>query len=245
MKTFKKIWNWVLELFFPSNLKCIFCGRDIPDPEVCYCEDCAEKLIFDSQRRCKLCDDVVLGDSTICDNCKSHHKNFDRAISVFPYIDIVKKVILRFKDSNAKYLAPHMAKLMFNRLQQENINFDVILPMPLSKKSFAKRKFNQAQLLAENLSILSEKPIETNCFEKIKETKHQKELGFFDRQKNLNKAFKVTDKSKVLNKRILLVDDIMTTGATANECAKELKKYADKVFVITFARKLSNTKIKK
>ena len=244
MKTLKKIWNWILELFFPSNLKCIFCGRDIPDPEVCYCEDCEEKLNF-NYKRCKLCDDIAISDSLICANCKSHHKNFDKSISVLPYDDLAKRVVLKLKDSNARYLAPHMAKLMFNRLRQENIDFDVILPMPLSKKSFSKRKFNQAQLLAENLSILCKKPIETNCFEKIKETKHQKELSFFDRQKNLNKAFKVTDKTKIINKNILLVDDVMTTGATANECAKELKKYADKVFVITFARKLSNTKIKK
>lgn len=245
MKTLKKIWNWILEIFFPSNLKCIFCGRDIPDPKICYCDECEEKLHFESDKRCKLCDDILHGDSIVCDNCKSHRKAFDRAISVYPYIDMVKKVILKFKDSNAKYLAPHMAQLMNDRLKQTDIEFDIIIPMPLSKKSFSKRKFNQAQMLAEELSKLCNLPVETKCFEKVKETKHQKELGFFDRQKNLHHAFKVTDKTKILNKSILLVDDVMTTGATANECAKELKKFANKVFVITFARKQSSNKIKK
>lgn len=233
---FKKIWNWLLELFFPSNLKCIFCGRDIPDPKVCYCEDCAETLKFNVGQRCKVCDDLVSADSEVCENCKSHHKSFEKAVAPLVYQDAVRGVVLKLKNSNARYLAEPMARMMFERLQKENFDFDLLVPIPLSPKSLSKRKFNQAKLLADELGKLCNKPVDSTSLVKRKQTRHQKELGFLDRQKNLEGAFKIEDRAKILNKNILLVDDVMTTGATANECAKVLKKYANHVFVVTFAR---------
>lgn len=236
MNIIKKCWNAILEFFFPSNLTCMFCGRDVSSPKICYCQNCAESLPFNLGKRCKICDDVVCGDSEVCDSCKSHHKSFDKAVSPFSYEGSVKALVLKLKNDNAKYLAPQMAALMAERLYAENFDFDLIVPTPLSQKSFNKRSFNQAELLAKELGKIFNLPVDTASFVKEKETKHQKELGFSDRQKNLQNAFKIKDKVKLLHKKILLVDDVMTTGATANECAKTLKKVADKVFVVTFAR---------
>lgn len=232
----KNCWNKILEFLFPSNLKCIFCGRDVPSKDFCCCEDCLHKLPFNIGQKCKICDDEIFGDGSICDNCKSHHKKFDKAIAPFVYEGDVKKIVLKLKNDNAKYLTPHMAKFMVNRLKQETFSFDLILPVPLSQKSLNKRKYNQASLLAEEIAKLTNSAYNNTVLIKEKETKHQKELGFLDRQNNLHNAFKVVDKNAIINKNILLVDDVMTTGATSNECAKTLKKYANKVYVLTFAR---------
>lgn len=232
----KNCWDKILEFLFPSNLKCVFCGRDVPSKDFCCCEDCLHTLPFNNGQRCKICDDEICGDGNICDNCKSHHKKFDKAIAPLVYEGDVKKIVLKFKNDNAKYLAPHMAKFMLNRLKQETVSFDLILPVPLSEKSLDKRKYNQASLLAEEIAKLTNSAFNNAVLIKEKETKHQKELGFLDRQNNLHNAFKVVDKNAIINKNILLVDDVMTTGATANECAKTLKKYASKVYVLTFAR---------
>lgn len=242
---FKNFFRFVMELLFPSNLKCIFCGKDVPNPEFCCCNECLDKLKFNLDNNCVVCGDLLVGDEKVCENCKSYHKNFNRAVSPLFYDTLTRKVVLKFKDGDGRYLAPHIAKFMFNKLQEAEIDFDIIIPIPLSAKSLERRKFNQADLLAQELSRLSGKPVKNDVLIKVKETKHQKELGFYDRQKNLAGAFKINDKASILNKNILLVDDVMTTCATANECSKVLKKFANNIFVLTFARNTGNKLYKK
>lgn len=233
----KSFGNFILSLFFPADLKCMFCSCDIPDAKnKPYCEDCEIEAPFNKGQRCKICDVEISGDSEVCDFCKSFHKQFDKAVSAMRYEGSAKRVVLKLKNDNARYLAPKMAKLMFDRLSEENINVDVVIPVPLSQKSMAKRKYNQSELLAKEIAPLLNKPMDTESFAKIHDTKHQKELTYSDRQKNLHSAFKVLNKKNVFGKNILLVDDVITTGATANECAKTLKKYCEKVYVVSFAR---------
>ena len=233
-----------LNLLFPKKLKCIFCGRDIPSfDEQPYCDDCKKADFFNnSDFRCKCCDTPLNVDEGYCYHCKKNHKEFDKATSPFVYEDFAKKVVINFKSNNAKYLAEPMGKLMAERVKAENFDFDLIIPTPLSEKSLKKRGYNQSQLLAEEISKILEKPIRSDILLKIKETKHQKELGFNDRQNNLKDAFHIEHPKEIKNKKILLVDDIMTTGATANQCAKALKKYCSDIYVVVFARRKLNNK---
>lgn len=233
----KSACNFIASLFFPNDLKCMFCSRDIPDAETKpYCEDCEIEQPFNSGHRCKLCDVQIEGDSDICDFCKTFHKHFDKAVSAMRYEGEARKIVLKLKNNNAKYLAPKMARLMFDRLNEEKLNIDVVIPVPLSKKSLKKRRYNQSELLAKEVAELLHRDLDSSSFAKVQETKHQKELTYADRQKNLHSAFKVLEKKNVFGKNILLVDDVVTTGATANECAKTLKKYCEKVYVVSFAR---------
>lgn len=234
---FKKTYQTFLEVLFPSNYKCMFCGRDIDsENDIPYCEDCAHEMPFNRGKRCKICDAAIGEDDEVCDHCKDYHKTFDRAYAPMIYEGRVKSLILKFKNDNGKYLAPKFAKVIYNYIKQENILFDLIVPVPLSEKSFKKRRYNQSALIAKELSTLTNVPCSETALLKFKETKHQKELGFSDRQRNLHGAFKVTNKKKVFGKNVLIVDDIITTCATVNECSKVLKKYCNKVFVVGFAR---------
>lgn len=232
-----KFWNAAMQLFFPSNFKCLFCNTDIADHEhQVYCNDCALAAPFNNGKRCKICDCTMEGDSEICDGCKDYRKYFDRAVAPMRYEGVAKSLILKLKNDNATYLAPDMARVMSERLRQENFSFDVIIPVPLSQKSLSKRKFNQSKLLADELAKIFAKPVDNHSLIKILETKHQKDLNLAQRKTNLKNAFKVVDKKAILGKNILLVDDVVTTGATANECSIVLKKYANKVYVVSFAR---------
>lgn len=236
-KILKSVCNFVASLFFPNDLKCMFCSRDVPNAEIKpYCDDCEIEQPFNRGKRCKICDVQVEGDGEVCEFCSKFHKHFDKSVSAMRYEGEVRKVVLKLKNNNAKYLAPKMAKLMCDRLCEERLDVDVVIPVPLSKKSLKKRKYNQSELLAKEISLLINKTLDNTSFAKTLETKHQKELTYMDRQKNLHSAFKVLDKKNVFGKNILLVDDVVTTGATANECAKTLKKYCEKVYVVSFAR---------
>ncbi len=232
---FKNAWNKFVSFFFPSEFKCMFCSRDIPKGDI-LCFSCLQSAPINSGKRCKLCDQPISGESEVCDFCKAFHKHFDRAFAPFKYEGDARKVVLKFKNGNAKYLTHKMAKCMFERFKAENITCDVIIPVPLSEKSMSKRGYNQSLLLAKELGEMLDLSVDAENLIKFKETKHQKELSFEDRQKNLENAFKVLHGKHLTGKTVLLVDDVITTGATANECAKILKKYTKHVYVLSFAR---------
>lgn len=215
----------------------MFCGRDIDNEcNIPFCEDCANEMPFNHGKHCKICDLPIGEYDEVCDHCKDYHKSFDRAFAPMLYEGRVRSLILKFKNDNGKYLAPKFAKIIFDYINQRNLNFDIIIPVPLSEKSLKKRGYNQSALIAKELSILFNIPYSDTALAKIKETKHQKELGFSDRQRNLHGAFRATNKAEIFGKNVLIVDDIITTCATINECSKVLKKYCNNVYVVGFAR---------
>ena len=243
MKT--KFFNKILNLIFPEKLKCMLCGEDVKDfDNDPICDDCKREEIFNnSQIRCKICDQPFYGEGNYCENCKTHQKSFDKATSPFIYTGKIRSAILKFKSNNARYLAYPMAKLMAKRLENENmLDFDLIIPVPMSEKSFKKRGYNQALLLANELGKILNKPVIDDLLLKVKETKHQKDLNFLSRQENLSSAFELRDKQEIKGKSILIVDDILTTCATVNSCSNTMSKYVQKIYIVTFARNLPKTK---
>lgn len=240
-----KFFNKILNLIFPSKIKCILCGEDVKDfDNDPICDDCKKDEIFNnSQIRCKICDQPFYGEGEYCENCKQHHKAFDKATAPFIYIGKIRSLVLKFKSNNARYLAYPMAKLMVDRLKTENmLDFDVIIPVPMSEKSLKKRGYNQALLLADEIGKILNKPVKNDLLIKVKETKHQKELNFVSRQENLSSAFKLTKFKDIKDKNVLLVDDILTTCATANTCSEVMRKHAQKIYIATFARNLPKTR---
>ncbi len=235
----KKFMDKIANIFFPKNLKCIFCGRDIPDfDNKPFCLQCEKADFFNNaSSRCKRCDIPFLGVGEYCSFCKNQNRNFDRAFCPFLYQGKAKSVVVKLKGFNAKYLAMSMAKLMAENLQENSADFDVIIPVPLSKKSFKTRGYNQSLLLAIELGKIFQKPVLENILKKDKETKKQKKLSFKQRQENLKNAFIVENKKQIKDKNILLVDDIITTCATVNMCSQVLKKHCSQIFVSAFARR--------
>jgi competence protein ComFC len=183
----------------------------------------------------------IIGQGDVCDFCKKNKKSFDKAYAPFKYEGEVRKVTLNFKSKNAKYLAEPMANLMLKDMPENMKDFDYIIPVPCSESTLKTRGYNQSELLANEISKKTNKEILTNILIKHKDTKAQKELSFNERKKNLKDAFKIKNKKIIKDKIILLVDDVMTTCATANLCSDLLKHHCKKVYVLIFARNTINS----
>lgn len=233
MKILKTLKDKFLDWLYPPKIKCIFCDNELPD-ENPICPVCLKEDYFNTGNRCKICDLRIKEDNIVCDNCQSYKPKFVKAVCPFIYKDNVRTSIIKFKSDGAKYLAQPFAKFMYERLLEENIVFDLIVPVPSHKDSIRARGYNQATLLAKEISLLSGKPYEEVLVKNVK-TKPQKSLNFKERHENLANSMTIIDKKLVKNKVVLLVDDILTTGATLNYCS-ELLTNAKEIYVVTIAR---------
>lgn len=235
---FKEIFDDTFEFLFPSNITCFICGDEVVESEFCLCPKC-EKNLPKVGKHCLKCGSPIRSDSNFCLTCKSSKRYFDFARSPLIYKDGIAHAIQGLKYENRKHLAAPLAKIMeteFFKMKEKIGNFDLIVPIPLSKERFKKRGYNQAELLALELSKLVDVPVESNCVSRVKDTVSQTKLSFKERQENLEGAFKIESKEKVKGKTILLIDDVLTTGSTISHCAEILKKAGAKVVcALTFA----------
>ncbi len=218
-----------------SPYLCPACCRDYIPVESPTCPLCG--LVFKSRE----------GEDHLCQTCIEDPKHFGKARSVFLYSKSVMEVIHSFKYKGKLQLAGSLELLLFSVLMQywKLSDFDIVAPVPLHVKRFRSRGFNQAYILVKNLGKLAKKlMIEPSCLEVGKDilertihTQPQTGLGREERIKNIKGAFRVKNLSDVKGKRILLVDDVYTTGATVDECAKALLGGgAENVDVLTLAR---------
>ena len=232
---FKKI----IEIFFPNQ--CLLCSELIGQ-EGAFCRSCWSKLQFITEPKCNICShpfEYLIAENLLCPKCLVQKPSYDKAIVVFRYNTVIKKVIADFKYRDTTYLSKKFAKILFDRYKNEIGACDFIVAVPLHKKRLRKRKFNQAVILGRDLAKLSEKRFFYDLLLRIKNTTPQVELRKKQRQKNLKNAFRLNEKysSNIIGKKILLIDDVTTTGTTLENCAEILKKFgAAKVVTLTIAK---------
>ena len=170
-----------------------------------------------------------------CKFCENKNFYFDRAISCIEYCDKSKVLVLSLKYYGNTYMSRYIAQVMRDKLEFEQLSAEYIIPVPLHKKRMRTRGFNQAEKIASYLSDYTEIPI-IDCIKRNRNTKRLYALNKFQREKELKNAFEVKDGSEeIIGKKIILVDDIFTTGTTVNEISKKLKIYGvDEIIVLTF-----------
>lgn len=226
----------IINVLSPKNIKCIVCDAELNhDTKHCMCDKCLDKLPF-VNKVCTRCGIEIYSKSNLCLECKSSQRHFKRALSCFNYAPPITDLIFRFKYGDEVYLGEYMAFFMTNKIIEAGIDFDIIIPVPLSEQRYKLRTFNQAEILAHHIADNLHKQLNTKCLLRIKDTQTQTHLSHSQRQENLKDAFRVEDKSIVKGKKILIVDDIFTTGATCDEIAKVLTKSgSNDVYAITFA----------
>jgi len=220
-----------LDLIFP--ISCIVCGKD----GLFLCLDCQQKLTKLDNQVCLVCYKPAPFGKTH-PNCVSRN-TVDGAIASLTYKDLrVHKIIQTFKYSFVFDLAASLSNFIVETIEKQNLSnyFKdfVIVPVPLHQRRFNWRGFNQSELLATTLAKKLNAPMVTNLIQRKKFTKPQVNLSQGERKKNLENAFELL--SDVIDKKILLVDDLVTSGATANELSKLLKKSkASEVWVVSIA----------
>lgn len=223
MKRFaEKLKNALAEFIAPAEIRCISCGRDVFDDSG-FCGECLKEVRFNSGKTCLLCGVAIEGAEDYCGNCAFTKTYFDRAYSVFHYEGAVKRAILQMKFNNCGTYAKVLAGYLACFAELHGITFDAVCFAPMSRKSFKERGYNQSELLAKYFcDILGVNDRLTYALIKVKDTERQERLGKEERKTNLVGAYKIN--ADVKGKRVLVVDDVKTTGATLNECAKILKR---------------------
>lgn len=203
------------------------------------CHSCAAQLSYIGNNHCKICTlpfDLAVGNDMECGECLKSPPFFDKIYAPFLYDGTIIKLILQFKHHDALFLAPTLSNFLKSTLDNHNIQADLILPVPLHYKKLLKRKYNQSQILATYIASYIKKPLKASMLTRIKDGS-QKGKNKSERQHNVRNSFALSNKKALMGKTILLVDDVITTGATVNEIARILKKNgAKKVLVISLAR---------
>ena len=194
-------------------------------------------IIYPYDNKCIICG--VEGFLGICSKCKSEIKRVHQQEEIMAYGyygGVLKKLILNLKYHKSFIAGKVLADLLCQIIIEKELSIDSICYVPISKASLKKRGFNQCSVLAKNISSILDIPV-IDCLVKVKETKEQKLLGKEERMKNILDAFEIKNKEKLFKKNILLIDDVYTTGATINECKKNIEKCnINKIYLLTIAK---------
>lgn len=239
MLFFQKIKKFFLDTLFP--IRCLSCQK-----EGCWiCDKCFRKIALKKDQFCPICEKKTTPSGFTCFKCRKKF-NIDGILVSLSYQNkLVSKAVHLFKYRFIEDLSNSLGKAMLSAILSSELPIpDIIIPVPLHQRRLRWRGFNQADLLAQFISpkITPGFPIlfESNCLVRQRYTFPQMKIkNYSARQKNIQNAFKVPGgkANQIKNKRILLVDDVATTGSTLFECAKTLKKSgAREVFAVVVAR---------
>lgn len=224
----------LLNIIFPP--RCVVCsdyitiGRNFSDISW-LCDKCIEDVNFISSPLCSICGIPFpkggIEEDHPCGNCIITPPAFDRAVSVFVYDGSIIKAIHDFKYGNKSYLSRSFGELLAEKVRKHihyNEHTSLVIPVPLSNKRLKHRGYNQSALLAGYLAKKLNIAIDYDSLIRIRDTVPQTELKKKERMKNLINAFAVNNPNKIKDRKIILVDDVYTTGRTLEECSKTLKK---------------------
>ncbi len=169
----------------------------------------------------------------------NNNRNFSKHLYIFRYEGIIRNKIIEYKFEDKGYLYKMFAKIILSDKKTCNFikKYDVIIPVPISKKRKKKRGYNQSELVANELAQKLNQDIWTDIIIKKKDNKPQSELNKLERIKNVEDIYEINKPIEVKNKKVLLLDDIYTTGSTVNEIARKLKQnQTQEIGVITLAK---------
>ncbi len=235
----RKIACKIFDFLLPA--RCLSCTKLIEEPHA-LCSECWKNLNFITTPFCRGCGfpfEVEIGEQALCGRCIQAPASYTHARAALCYDDACKPLILRFKHSDAIHLAPLMSKWMLRAGKDLIDQADYMVPVPLHWQRMFVRRYNQAALLTLELSKLTKKSTAVDMLKRHRSTPPQGSKRAGSRQQNVAGAFVINPSwyPKIRGKTILLIDDVMTSGATLQSCtAPLLKAGAKRVDVLTIAK---------
>lgn len=210
--------NKILEIIFPNV--CGICGK------------------IDKHNLCPQCK-IKLKKLIKANITKMSNKNFTNHAYLFTYGGIIREKIIKYKFKDSAYLYKTFAEIIIKNKKMCGFikNYDIIIPVPIHKKRYKERGYNQSELLASEIAKTLNISIEKRVLIKNVNNTPQSKLSKIERKNNANGVYKIINAQKIKNKKIIIIDDIYTTGSTANECSKLLKQAgASEIAVFTIAK---------
>ena len=210
-------------LLFPR--RCPICHEIVEEPGELACDICKTRVLRVRTPWCQRCGKPLIAhEQEYCGDCSRKTHVFRKGRAAFIYDETMRRSIARFKYDGRQEYAAFYADEILKTCAREVLRWkaEALIPIPLHPARRRKRGYNQAELLAKELSLRSGIPIDKNLLIRTKNTRAQKELSDQERKANLKHAFSVREK-RIPYKKIILVDDIYTTGSTMDEAAAVLK----------------------
>lgn len=229
----------LLDMLYP--VRCPVCGNIVIPKDRKICVPCEKKLHFISEPRCKKCSKPIeQEEKEYCSDCERKNFHYEYGYAVWVYDSVIKKAILDFKYRHkkeyAKYFIEEVVRRYGNKIMQ--LAPDALVPVPIHKSKYRERGYNQAEILARGIGRELNIPVLPDLLIRNRKTLPQKQLNDKERLKNLQEAFefnRIYDENHILKlNRLILIDDIYTTGSTIEACAGVLKQNgADSVYFVT------------
>jgi ComF family protein len=221
---------------------CYVCGVPLPASVRLFCESCRKNLFTDPHAVCPHCAATIGPHGApdgFCPSCRDEHYPFERVVRLGPYAGTLRDVILQLKHHSNEGLAElvgetwvRQAKALFDELQ-----VDSVVPIPLHWWRRWQRGYNQSAALAHGIAGVLGLPLETSWLRRVRNTPMQTKTSLVARRDNVRGAFRVRRGLALEGRSILLVDDVLTTGATSSEAARSVRKAgAKRVIVAVLAR---------
>lgn len=236
----RRIGRSALDLLYPPL--CIACRARVAEPGS-LCAACWQSINFIEGPACHCCGlpfDLDPGEETLCGACIADPPSFDRARAVMRYDERSRGPILAFKHGDRLDLVPGFARWLYRVGQPLLDDADLIVPVPLHSGRLWTRRYNQAAELSRAIGKRTDKPVHPLALQRIRATPSQGAMPSAKaRRRNMHGAFQIPDsyQDAIHGRRVLLIDDVLTTGATADACARVLKRAgARKVHVLALAR---------
>lgn len=235
----RKIFSAILNFIIPHT--CLSCNIITNSDIRGLCAECVNKLSYITDPYCKICGtgfDISIHENTICGKCINNPPQYNLARSIYRFDQNSKNIIHSFKYNDRTILANFFAHLMLNRYKHEIILHDIICPVPMHRLKRIYRQYNQSQILAHELGKISNILNIPDILIKHKHTKSQIKLSKQQREQNIKGSIIFNQKHarQIQGKRVILIDDVHTTGTTSNFCANLLKQNgASAVMLLTVA----------
>ena len=218
----------LLDLIFPRT--CAGCGR-----EAGYlCDECEAAIPRLESPQCSLCS--APSRTSLCTWCKAANQPFNGITAPYRWTGIVKELVYSLKYRNVRASAPRLAQLMSAHLAETSITPDIMTPVPLHPSRERERGYNQSELLAQGILKSTGIPMALGALARVRNTPPQVSMSTpEERRRNVVGAFECG--GDVAGKRVLLVDDVVTTGATVAECSAQLRKSgAASIWILSLGR---------
>jgi ComF family protein len=238
-KMLRRVARMMIDALLPPL--CLSCHAPVAEPGS-LCPTCWSAVTFLGRPCCARCGlpfELEAGDDALCGACACDPPPFRRARAVFLYDDASRRLILRFKHADRLEGAPAFARWMARAGAELLEGADLLVPVPLHPWRLLHRRYNQAALLSQALAALSGVPGAPTLLKRVRATASQGHKGRGGRRDNVAGAFALAGGAgaRLAGKRVVLVDDVLTSGATVGECARVLLKGgATSVDVLTLAR---------